>query len=152
MTNLIDDAAAAPMDLADFAAQDVVEFQPTHPGTNRLIIGSDKKPWTWVIAGPGHDVSIQQRNRSMRDVLREQRRPQRERDEINEQEAIRKSTAFTAARVLGWSPMVFDGKDLPFSAQAVIDLLGNPRFSWLSLQLSRFMQDDASFLRQSPGT
>lgn len=152
MTDFIDGAALAPMDLADVAAEDVVQFEPTHPATGQPIIGADGKPWTWTIAGPGHDVAVRQRNASMREALKEQRRPQREREAIDEQETIRKGTAFAAVRVLGWSAVVFGGRELQFSSKAVVDLLGNPKFSWLAGQLNRFLQDDASFLRQSPTT
>ena len=116
--------------------------------------------WVWTLAGPGHPASIDAANHAARDALRLARA--REQARVNGKkwvepertpEEIRKENAESfSKRVLAWTPVKLSGADYPFNQKNVMDLLLDPSFGRIYLQLLEYFNADDSFTKRSAMT
>jgi hypothetical protein len=141
----------ADFDLDSLAAIDQAELE---------ICSRDGTPtgWKWMIAGPGHPQSIALSDRvtkenfsrhKMQEMARVNGRKWRGEDESADR-VLRNAAENLADRVLGWTPVKFNGQEYPFSRENVITLLMDPaRGDTLVSQLTEFMSDERSFMKRS---
>lgn len=138
-------------DLDDLAAVDQTEL---------VIRRRDGTPtnWKWIIAGPGHPQSIALGNRMKKDHVAREREQEAARvngrkwkgDQETADEAYLRRIETLAERVIGWTPIKFNGEDYPFSRENVVSLLMDPaRGDTLVRQLSEFFDDEKSFMKRS---
>lgn len=144
---------SAAFDLSSLAYLQTAEMIVRHPITD--------EPTTWKITfvGPGHPVSVALND----DFARRSIRQRKEREEAmtngrkwkapeESPDKNRKinATAF-AKRMLDWTPVVLNAGSPPvtFSPDRAVEILENPDFGWLYMQISRFLADDAGFIRDS---
>lgn len=117
-------------------------------------------PWVWIIAGPGHPVSIeldkriaadlQAKNRAI-EMARANGRKWKGSDDTPDDEH-RRNMDYLASRVLGWKPATvkMNGEPLPFTRENVIKVLMDPeRGDTLVRQLRDFFEDERSFMKRS---
>jgi hypothetical protein len=139
----------ATFDLADLDAIDTADLEVRHPATGA--------PTGWVItfAGPGHPQVVALNERTLRKRLREDRDKEQARangrkwkGEDKSPEEIRvENISFLVDRIVGWTPVNINGQDVPFSREAAMQLLGDPRKGWLFTQALDFVVADDTFTR-----
>lgn len=51
--------------------------------------------------------------------------------------------------VVGWTGLIANGVEIPYSAEKAVELIGDPRMQWLCEQIEMFINQRANFFRQS---
>lgn len=136
------------LDLGKLAFSNTAQMTVVHPKTGQPTT------WVWDIAGPGHEKTVAQANRTSREATMEEARRQQAmvngrkwKAEVKTPDQIRDENAsHFAERVLGWSPVSINGKPLAYSPQAATDLLRDADYGWLFQQLITFLRDEDSFI------
>jgi hypothetical protein len=144
----------ATFDLAELDAIDTADLDVRHPATG--------EPTGWVItfAGPGHPQAVALNERTMRKRLREEREKEQARtngrkwkgEERSTEEIRAENLGFLVDRIVSWSPVRINGEDIPFTREAAMQLLGDPRKGWLFTQALEFVVADDTFTRPSATT
>ena len=146
-------ALTAPVafDVADLQSTDTAELAIVHPATGQPTT------WVWTLAGPGHPATLAQSDRLARTALKaaamkEQATVNRKKwhEDVREPADVRaENVRFYAERVLGWSPVRFNGQDFPYSRESCIAFLANPQNDKIYGQLTAYFQADDSFTKRS---
>lgn len=120
-----------------------------HPATDAPT------PWKITFAGPGHPQQEALSERLSRKGLR--RRAQQEAAQVNRgkwkpekkepEEARRENAEIIADQIVTW-----EGASAPFSRDAAIDMLMNPKYVFLMQQIDAFLENDKSFITRSATT
>lgn len=139
---------------AEFSASD---FDALDEARMTVMMRGKPTTWVWTFAGPGHPRTIEQTSRMARERLQEQRL--KEQAQVNgkkwkaadesEDEVRARNIRWVVERLLGWSPVVIDGAELPFSQEAAEQLLKDPRKVALFSQAVEFLSADDSFTQRS---
>lgn len=139
----------AEFSLDDFAAADTADMV--------VMVGGRPTSWVWTFAGPAHPKTIEQSNRQARQRLHDDR--MRQQAVVNGKkwkapeetvETIRdRNIDDIVERLLGWSPVKIDGKDVPFSVDEAKKLLSDRARAGLLLQAIEFLADEQSFMQRS---
>jgi cytochrome P450 len=135
------------LDLDSIATVDTADIELLHP-----ITGESTGAFV-TLAGPEH----QQRKAEVMAILRRQRvrgvqQAQRfarggKMDVQDPEEDERESMDMLARSILGWRGIKRNGQLVAFSAQAVKDLLSDPKCAWIVKQLLRAMNNDELFIK-----
>ncbi len=151
---MTDAKANGALDLADLDALDTAELEIRHPATGEPI------GWRITFAGPGHPQTIAFNNRVH--VRRQREALEKERAQINGRkwkgeekslDAIRaENLAWVVDRIVDWTPLKVNGKDVPFSCESAMRVFGDPRKEKLLLQCIEFLADEQTFFRRSATT
>lgn len=122
-----------------------------------VMIGGKSSGWEWEFVGPGHPKAIQQENRIARANL--DRRKAQERAQVNGkkwkpddetvEEVIAKNIDLIVERLVGWSPVKFDGEPYPFSTENARKILTDPKKGTLLTQALEFLSDETVFTKRS---
>lgn len=121
------------------------------------LVNDRPSGWLWVFAGPGHEKTIEQNNKSSREALHREKMqdqarvngkkwvaPDRTPDEVRGE-----NVSWVVGRLLRWSADVeMDGQPLPFSEDAARKLLSDPRKTLLN-QAIEFLTADKAFTKRS---
>lgn len=148
-------AATVPalFDLGSITAVNTGTLTVLHPVTG------EPTNWTITLAGPEHPVTeaISDEIVSENDA----RQRQQEQARVNgkkwkapdEGEAARKKTTERLARrILGWTPVTFDGVAFDYNAINAFRLVDEGKFLPVAKQVIDFLNDDASFTKRSAKT
>lgn len=141
-------------DIDELRSTDSEEVAIVHP-----ITGAPTT-WKWTLAGPGHPKSIEVANKAARETLRIERL--RDQAQVNRRKWVepektpdenrRANATSFAARVLGWTPARINKADYPFSEENAVNLLLDPAYGRIYVQLLEHFVSDASFTRRSATT
>jgi hypothetical protein len=145
-------AAAASFSLSD--------FEDAETGKMTVSIHGRPTDWVWTFAGPGHPQTIEQANRLAKerlheDRLNEQRRLNGKKVVLPEESVddVRAANVKQVVdRLIGWSPVVIDGADYPFTPENAFNLLIDRRRPALLIQAMEFLAAENSFTPRSAGT
>lgn len=134
------DAKKKVYDLDDMQMTDTAEFVVYHPVTG------EETPWVWTVAGPGHAVTLKQKQRAIRKGMSRAR--------VNSglpsaEEVEQENTQFLVERVLDWRGGRRGGQELPFSAAVCAEILDDPKFAWLRAAYNNWLASDTSFMSRS---
>lgn len=113
--------------------------------------------WLWEFAGPGHPQTEALNNRFARERLQKAaqveqaqfngRKWKAEQDEPAQVRA--KNIADLVQRLVGWSPVIIDGKDFPFSAENATEFLSHPKRVGTLTQAMEFLASERAFTPRS---
>lgn len=113
--------------------------------------------WTWTFAGPGHEKTIEQRNRLARERIR--REQAWEQAQVNgkkfkapeetPEERFQNNIRLITDRLLDWSPVAMDGQPFPCTPENARQYLSDPRRSHIFDQAMSFLQDEQAFTKRS---
>lgn len=148
-------AAAVPalFDLGSITAVDTGTLTVLHPVTG------EPTNWTITLAGPEHPVTEAISDEMIAENDARQR--QQEQARINGKKwkapddgeaQRRKLTERLSRRILGWSPVTFDGVPFDFSAANAYRLMDEGKFQRVAKQVIDYLSDDASFTKRSAKT
>jgi hypothetical protein len=136
---------------------DLSDLDYSDEATMTVVIKGKPSDWTWTFAGPGHEKTIEQRNRMSRERLH--REHEQEQARVNGKKwtapeesvaAVRdRNIAFVVDRLLGWSEFKFGGAVYPFSPENARKLLSDPKKGALLVQALEFLSDDQAFTTRS---
>lgn len=144
-------AAAAEFDLAALDSSDEATLAIKHPQTREATT------WLWTFYGPGHPKTIEQANRTTREVLREQREKEQARvngkrwkgEDVSPDELRKKNVSYIVERTKTFTPVKIGAETIEFSVEAAKRLLLDPKKEWLLAQIGEFLRDEESFLPTS---
>lgn len=113
--------------------------------------------WVWDMAGPGHDVTIAQRNRQANERLAEERAQQfaqvngrKYKPPVRTADEERQRTAkMLAERVLNFTPVKLQGEVVNFSPEAALRILLDPKLGWVFDQVLQYLIDERAFTQSS---
>lgn len=135
------------LDLDSIATVDAAEVELLHPvtgeGTGAFV----------SLAGPEHpqrkaEVMAMLRRQRVRGAQQAQRFARGAKLDVPDPEdEERESMEMLARSILGWRGIKRGGELVAFSAQAVKDLLADPKCAWIVKQLLRAMNNDELFIR-----
>lgn len=135
------------LDLDSIATVDAAEVELLHPvtgeGTGAFV----------SLAGPEHpqrkaEVMAMLRRQRVRGAQQAQRFARGAKLDVPDPEdEERESMEMLARSILGWRGTKRGGELVAFSAQAVKDLLADPKCAWIVKQLLRAMNNDELFIR-----
>ncbi len=138
---------------------DLTAFAPADTSVLSIIApsGSDTG-WKITFAGPGHPKTVAWADESARKSIRQQQRIEAARvngrkfkpDDREVDEVRRENVEWVAARIVDWTTIEIDGKNIAFTTEAAIGIFLDPRFSWVLVQCFDFLGDEASFTKGSP--
>lgn len=141
----------AEVDLASFDELDEVDMVVSNPVTG--------EPTSWVItfAGPGHPLTIEQSNRLARETKREEDQKEAARvngrkwkpDPETADERRARNVRWISERIVRWTPVKFNGEELPFSLENANRLLLDPRKPKLFQQCLDFLAAERSFTKRA---
>ena len=139
------------LDLSTLRAAETMTLDIRHPTTGDLT------GWVWTIAGPGHPATVayqekMQRRRLNEEKLKEQARINGRKwkgDDRDPDEVRRDNVEAVAVRVVDFTKVRLDGRDIAYSPDEVMTLLLDPSFGWLFGQVIEFLMDDAAFFSRS---
>lgn len=124
-----------------------------------VVLRGDGTPstWVWTFAGPGHEQTVAQsariaRERLARDAAKEQAQVNGKKwkpDEQTPDETLRKNVRLVTDRLLGWTPVKFNGEPFEFSEANAKKLLLDPRKNSLLKQALDFLGDETAFIQRS---
>lgn len=117
-----------------------------HPGTNKVLrVGpeDDAKPVSITMYGIDSE-----RFREAEQALRNRALKQGRRIKITAEDAEEDAIAILARCTAGWSGIVIDGTEVPFSTESAAKVYR--RLRWLREQVDEFIADRANFLKASP--
>lgn len=142
---------------AAVAAFDLSEMDTSDEAIMEVLNKGRPTGWLWTFAGPGHPRAIAQAKRLGQENLNEARRRSQTiangkkwTEPVESVDELRARNAnFVAERVLGWSEVMLNGKPFPYSHQAAVELLMDPRKAELMVQALEFLGDEKSFTRSS---
>lgn len=135
------------LDAADTADMTVMAFgQPTN--------------WVWTFAGPGHPKTMAQSDRYARESMITEKLQDQARVNGRKWKAVEESLEDRRAkninhiveRLVGWSPVLMNGNDFPFSEANARAVLADRRKVDVYSQALEFLGDEKSFMRRSPKT
>jgi hypothetical protein len=139
--------------LADAEYTDTGVLEVRHPITKALT------GWKVTFAGPGHPKTIKENDRALDEVLQTAKAQEMSRvnnkkwksDDQSVAEARREFARSIAVRILDWSPVDFqDGKGaVSFSENNAIDLMLDPKRSWIAPQFREYLDGEKSFTKGS---
>jgi hypothetical protein len=110
------------------------------------------------LAGPGHPQTVDMGNKLSREGLARSKAQEMARvngkkwkgDDETAEEVLRRTAQTFAGRILGWTPVKFDGEDYPFTTENAVKLLMDPsRGDTLVTQLAEFIGDEKAFMKRS---
>src|SRR3546814_358663 len=123
------------------------------------IAGKDGKPTTWKIelAGPGHPETLAGQREVQAERMAKARRIEAAQvngrkwkgDEIDPDAETRRQAERLARRILGWTPVVVNGQDFPYSRANAVALMLEPRWSFVQSQVVDYLVSDAAFTKGS---
>lgn len=142
-------------------AVDLCAFIPDEVSVLDVLQRGTGKPTGWKItlAGPSHAKTIAWSTQSAREELRRQAQLEAQQrngrkvkaDEPDVEQVRHDNVARVVARIVDWTPVRLgqNGETLIFSEKAATELLLDPRFAWVYLQLLEFLNDEQSFTQAS---
>jgi hypothetical protein len=113
--------------------------------------------WKWKFAGPGHERTIEQRNRLARERIRREQaweqaqvngRKFKSPDESPE-ERFQNNIRLITDRLLDWSLVHMDGQPFPCTPENARAYLSDARRAHIFEQAMQFLQDEKSFTARS---
>lgn len=133
------------------------DFDAADTATMNVVVKGQPSGWLWTFAGPGHPKTVEQGNRLSRERLRKEhdieqarvnnrkwKAPEEDVDTVRD-----RNINWVIERLVGWSPVKIDGKEVPFSPEAARKLLIDPRKVDLLTQALDFLAADNSFTKRS---
>ena len=137
-------------DLGTMFDQDVAKVFIFDERSN-AIIGSDHQPWYILVAGPTHAKTIEARNISIRQTLKDRRKAEslKNPDKISDLEietVAENQSKPLELRTLGWGPIALNGKEFSFTPENVKALYRTSQV--IRLQVERFINGEAAFLQR----
>lgn len=145
-----------PAAIANFSFTD---FEDAETGKMTVKIHGKLTDWVWTFAGPGHPQTVAQSNRIAKERLHEDRQNEQRRlngkkvvlPEETVDEVRSTNVRGVVDRILGWTPVMIDGADYPFSADNAFDLLIDRKRLPLLVQAMEFLAAENSFTPRSAG-
>lgn len=143
-------APAAVFDLAELEAVDsdwlTVKNQAGHPTT-----------WKVHLAGPGHDVTLAAQREAQAERLAKARRIEMAQvnhrkwkgEEVDAEAEAKRSAEQIARRIIGWTPVVVNGQDFPYSAANAVALMWEPRWAFVQVQVVDYLTSETAFTKGS---
>lgn len=110
------------------------------PRTDEPVIGSDRKPWTIMLAGPLHEHTKAFEKSRRVEAMKAARGGRGLKGAVDEDFQIKEFVA----RTIGWSPITFKGEPLTFTPEAARDLY--ERSPAIKGQVAVFLMEAESFL------
>lgn len=141
----------AGVDLSDFLPVDTKTLDVLRPG------GVGSTGWTITFAGPEHPQTVAWSQTSAKKALKraeaiEQSQINGKRFKVDERsvdEVRRENVAWVVARIVDWTPIRFEGKEIAFSPAAATELLARPAMSWALAQMIDLLSSETSFMKTS---
>jgi hypothetical protein len=137
-------------DLGQITAVNAGALVIVHPVTGQAT------GWTITIAGPEHPVTeavakeLQAENDARSREIEQARVNGRKWKAPDDGEAVRKKmTERLARRILGWSPVSFDGAPFEYNAAHALRLMDEGKFQPIAKQVLDYLADEASFTKRS---
>lgn len=133
------------------------DFEDADTANMTVVIHGRLTNWVWTFAGPGHEKTIEQTNRLARENLHAERKIEQQRlngkkvvlPEESVDDLRTKNVQRIVERLVGWSPVVIDGKDYPFTPENAFSLLIDRKRPSLLIQAMEFLAAEGSFTPRS---
>lgn len=143
-------------DIPNFSFSD---FEDADTAKMTVTIHGRLTDWVWTFAGPGHSQTVEQTNRLAKERLHEERQIEQRRlngrkivlPEESVDEVRAANVRRVVDRILGWSPVKFDGEEYLFTPDNAFKLLIDPKRSPLLVQAMEFLAAETSFTPRSAG-
>lgn len=136
------DLPAGGMDLANLAAKDVIEYELKHPDGTPLGI-------FFELAGPSHPIVVEWEREALGEAVLRSQNGNRKQSSNPQTVGLRTEKASidrVIAHLVGWRNVHKDGQSVPFSAAAAREILGDPKFAWIRLQLLERVGNTETFI------
>lgn len=135
-------------------------FAGADTATMDVVVGGSPSGWLWEFAGPGHPKAVAQANRTARERLHKEKLM--EQAQVNGKKWISPeqtptdvragNVTYVVERLVGWSAIIIDESEFPFSEDNARMLLSDPKRVSVLAQAMDFLAADSSFTKRSAAT
>lgn len=124
-------------------ADNGIDVHIYHPGTKEPLYDDKENPMIIRVAGSDSAIFKTALNARIRQAALNKKK----KEDVNIEDMERKGAELIAKATLGWQNIQFDGKHLPFSYQAALNLYSDPEWSWIKDQLDAAMADRSELFK-----